>query len=100
MSVPYSETYIIGGRTYGIEDYKMPGDHFFPDHPHKRFRVWVGGNGFGQHDKINEARKAIYDYALSQTNTEYHAYQERMAQAQRTLQKLGDDPFNLGRFRA
>lgn len=98
MSVPYCEEFSIGGRTYGIEDYEKPGDHFFPENPHKRFRLWVAGGGCGQADTIEEARKLLHTYAVSQTNAECHGHQERMVSAQRTLQKLGDDPFKLGSF--
>lgn len=96
----YAETYVINGRTYGIEDYSQPGDHFFPEKPHKRFKLWAGGCGIGDHDSLDEARKMLHAYAYSHVNAEYHGHQERAVSAQRALQKLGGDPFNLGRFRA
>lgn len=96
----YAESYIIGGHGYGIEDYTQPGDHFMPESLHKRFRIWSGGCSIGDCDTLDEARKRLHNYAVSQTRAEYHGHQERMVAAERALAKLGDDIFNLGRFRA
>ena len=105
MSVPvawaktrYAETFSINGRAYGIEDYEQPGDHFFPDLPHKRFKLWVGGASIGEHNLLGEARKALHGYAVSLVTAEYHGHQERMVRAQRVLQRLGDDQYNLSEF--
>lgn len=98
MSVTYAETYIIGGQTYGIEDYTQPGDHFFPGNDHKRFRLWRSGCGIGQTDDLDEARRLLHGYALSEARAAYHGHQERMISAEKTMAKLGDDPFNLGKF--
>lgn len=96
----YIETYLINGHTYGIEDYEQIGDHLMPkDLQHKRFQLWLNGGGMGQFDDINEARKLLHSHALCQMNAEYRGHKERADNAQRALQKLGDDPFNLGRFR-
>lgn len=97
--VDYIETYTINGRSYGIEDYKKKGDHFMADQPHKRFRLWANGCGIFQCDDLDEARKVLHSHAVSHVNAEYHGHHERMASAQHAVQKLGDDPFNLGRFR-
>jgi hypothetical protein len=97
--VDYAEAYQINGHSYGIEDYKKPGDHFMPDRPHKRFALWHGGCGIGGSEDLDEARKLLYEHALSQVRAEYHGHQERMAAANRAMEKLGNDPFNLGRFR-
>jgi hypothetical protein len=98
MSVSYRETFIISGRRYGIEDYEEPGDHFMPDEPHQRFRLWYGGSSVGGADTIAEARNLLHTYTVSQTSAEYHGYQERMVRAQNTLAKLGGDSFGLARF--
>jgi len=38
--VNYRESYEIEGRSYGIEDYKQPGEHFMPDDQEQRFMAW------------------------------------------------------------
>lgn len=51
---------------------------------------------------IAEVRAAIHSHAISQTNAELHGYQERVTQAQRTLEKLGgyrQSVEELGKFR-
>lgn len=99
----YREQFNIGGRTFGIEDYEdgqPASEHFFAHKDHKRFRLWVGGCGIGQTDTIETARSLIHTYAVSEASAKYHGHQERMIEAQHTLAKLGDDPFNLGTFRS
>ena len=62
--ISYIETYIILGRTYGVEDYKMPGEHFFPDRAKFRYKCWAGGCGICEgHPELETARRHIHTYA-------------------------------------
>ncbi len=90
MSVTYAETYVVNGREYGIEDY---------DKRHKRFDLWAGDRSIGSFDNINDARKILYTHVVSHVRAEYAGHSERAHNAKRALDKLGDDPFHLGRFR-
>ena len=99
MSVTYREQFCVGTSTFGIEDYEQRGDHFFPDLPHKRFHLWRNGCGIGQADTIDEARKIIHIYVVSHFRAARAGHRERMQEAERILGSLGDDPFNLGRFK-
>ena len=82
------ETFLVNGRRYSIES-SQP----------KMFIVCYCDNQIGHAENIDRARGLLHTYAVSQTNAEYHGHQERMANAQRALQKLGSDPFNLRIFR-
>lgn len=82
------ETFLINGRRYSIESCQP-----------KSFGIYYTSTAIGQSTSLDDARKLLHAYAVSQTNAEYHGYQERMASAQRAVQKLGTDPFNLRIFR-
>lgn len=60
----YIEQYRIAWVNFGIEDYQSPGKHFMPDQPHDRFRLWVGGCGFGQAKTVDAAREKVWQYAV------------------------------------
>jgi hypothetical protein len=98
MSVTYRETFRIGSDTYGIEDHEQPGEHFFPEERKQRFRTWHNGCGVDWADSMYEARTLIHADAVSQARMERAGHHERVVRAQRVLDRLGDDPFNLAKF--
>jgi mannose/cellobiose epimerase-like protein (N-acyl-D-glucosamine 2-epimerase family) len=84
----YVETFHINDATYGIEDV---GDGFF--------KCWKSGCAIYTADDIAAARKILHQYACSQARAEIGTYQRLVDRATSALEKLGNDPFNLGRFR-
>ena len=88
----YVERYDIGTGFFGIEDYQKPGDHFFPDKPHRRFRSWYNGCGIGQSDTIKEARKIIFDFVIRDLARSFDYAFETFSKNVMILDKLGDEP--------
>lgn len=87
MSLNYLEKFEINRTVYGIT------------RDDAGFHCWVGGCGIGSRWSIGEARNVLHSYAVSQNTAEVHLYQAKVDAAERALEKLGNDTFNLGRFR-
>ena len=98
--IKYRESFRIGKENWGIEDYKQPGDHFMPDKKHLRFKIWLGGCGVGEFDSIEESRQFIFDCANSNIRRRILNVEKTIKTLKYELKLLGDDSFNLGRFRS
>lgn len=86
--IEYSEKYIINELVCGIEKYAGEG-----------YKVWHKGCGIAITSTIGEARKRLHAHMISRLRAERADFSERAAKVECALTKLGDDEFNLGRFR-
>lgn len=63
------------------------------------FNCWVGGCGIGMRKKtMQEARELIHGYAVERMQRHTAHLAAELEKHEEVLAKLGDDPFNLGRF--
>jgi hypothetical protein len=100
MSVTYLETFRIRGLpTLGIEDYEQPGEHFMPNSDHKRYQLWSGGCGIGQADTLEEARNKVLAFAKLRLIEQIAPLEKKTREIKQSIALLGDDVFNLGRFK-
>jgi hypothetical protein len=100
--VDYILTFVIPqAGTYGIEDYKKPGDHFFPHLPHKRYRVWKGGCGIGQRDTEAEAIELIRQHAREHLEKQRTALLDRLLECTNSLKEMrtGTKLYGLASFK-
>lgn len=84
----YIEQYAINGHSCSITELGEAS-----------YQVWFGGCVISTAKTVGEARNTLHAYIVSQLRAERAGFYERAAKADRTLAKLGDDEFNLGRFR-
>lgn len=97
----YIEEYRVAGLRLGIEDYESPGNHFFSNREHKRFKCWVIGCGICcGHDAIEEAREHIRTYAIERLTNEKVELQARLSICQDAVALLENDPLSSFRIRA
>lgn len=62
-------------------------------------RVWYGGCGIcGYQPTVEVARKVAFDYAVKQLQRMKDEHEAQLKTINDTLEKLGTDPFNLGKF--
>lgn len=87
MSIVYIEKFIVNGHTLGISKDAAG-----------RFQCWSGGCGIGSFTTMPRARDALHGYIVSQVRAEAEGHRTRLSKAEIALEKLGDDPFYLGRF--
>jgi len=84
----YVEKFVINRKTYGIEAL-LDGN----------YKPWVGGCAIGGPMTLPEARETLHRYAISQNEAERGSGQRMVENAETALRRLGNDTFNLGRFR-
>lgn len=92
--IAYIESFSLAGMKVSIEDYKdgkPKDDHFMPEQATKRFRLWSGGSSFGQASSLQEARKAVYDYAQMKLIAERQRLDDRLEVVNDCLAGLGDE---------
>lgn len=84
----YFEKYIINGHSCSITELGEAS-----------YQVRFGGYVISTAKTVGEARKTLHTYMVSQLRAERAGFYERATNADRALTKLGEDEFNLGRFR-
>jgi hypothetical protein len=84
----YIESYKVGNRVYGIADKGKNG----------KFRCWVLGCCVGTHDTLPSARQHLHSYAVGDQTKQRKEAVRALDEATKNLERLGDDPFYLGRF--
>jgi hypothetical protein len=94
----YREKFVINATTYGIEE--NPSRRAMDGKPSKQFYLWVSGCGFEECDTMEEARAGVHRHAVMRLKQELARTEKRLASLTETLSGLGDDPFNLGTFKA
>lgn len=96
----YIEEFEIGNRTFGIEDFQAPGEHYFPPKQPLRFKCWVGGGSIGSEVTIEHARERIFGYARERLDADLVETKARLRALEKVDTKLGNDVFNLCKFAA
>lgn len=85
----YAEAFRVNRVTYLIK-----GD------PGGRLTVWRSGSMIAETKLgIDDARSILHGYAISQAHAEIGSAERQLIDATSTLERLGQDKFNLGRFR-
>jgi hypothetical protein len=102
----YEEAYNIFGVVYGIEDHadgKPAHQHFFHrdflEGKAKQFRLWRGGSGFGQADKLDDAREQLIHCVRLDAVSKKAAAIEALAESNRVLDELSTYPLTLSTFK-
>src|SRR5690242_8116469 len=84
-----AEKFIIGGRSYEVRE-----------NDGGRFQPWVGGCAISSSVSTKDsARAALHEYAVKEAKRIADRAAADYARASETLAALGDDVFNLGRYR-
>ena len=103
MTTPKLEEYKIANMNLSVEDYKQKpkkGEHhFFADHPHKRYRCWVGGGGLGEADTLPEAREILFQWATARLNEDVYKLNEQLFIRLQAKHLLNDNMENLQDFK-
>ncbi len=96
----YIERYLIAGMKFGIEDYKSPGKHWFPERHEKRFKCWVVGGGygcgvggFGSADTIRSARSLVRKYAVDRLQKYIIDVSPKLIEGMQALTELQKRPY-------
>lgn len=88
--VDYRESFVVGKRTFGIEDTVGLG--------RERFRTWASGCPIGSADTIEEARHLLWVYVCAESRAlRDRAYQDAV-EYESIVTKLADNPFGLAKF--
>lgn len=101
----YIEEYKVLGRTYGIEDFKSPGKHFFDGKdgysgkPLPRFMVWSGGCGIGRRSTRREAREHLFLHIRERLLHKYTQAKKEVRLCEVTSDALGISPTSLNQFK-
>lgn len=85
----YVQRFVINRKTYHVQE--LADGSFLPRYA-----------GYSIHLPVKtmvEAREILHRYAVSQSRAEIASAEAMMKAALGALALLGDDPFNLGRFR-
>ena len=96
--------YVVLGTTYGIEDFKSPGEHFFDGkktdgRPRPRFMLWAGGCGIGTAKTPDEADTKLYQYILERVNNKLETAEAAVAKYKQAEYHLLMFKNNLVRFK-
>jgi hypothetical protein len=106
MSLNLTEEFKVLDYSYGIEDFKSPGEHFFDGltgiggKPLPRFMLWTGGCVIGHFEDLKEAREYLFDYIRMEFRRKRAEAKAAFDRSNKILEKLGNDPLNLGQFKA
>jgi len=89
----YTITYklpIVG--TLGVEDYKAPGDHFFPETfkngERKQFNAWASGCGIGNFTTADDAEACLESYAKQKLQRLRKELLQRLLLAEEELSRI------------
>lgn len=88
----YLEQYQIVDHLWGIEESRLKS----PKNP--RYRLWENGVHMCGRDTIELARSYIFDKMHDGLQRDREDAEAKVHEIERAINRLGDDPFNLGRF--
>lgn len=101
----YIKEYIVLGRSYGIEDFKSPGEHFFDGRdgiggkPLPRFMLWAGGCGIGEAKTLDEAYDKLYQYIWVEVRGKLRSAEIAVEVTRQVFNKLASATGNLTHFK-
>lgn len=100
----YIKEYKVLGTTYGIEDFRSLGEHFFngkdsSGKPHPHFMLWARGCRVGTAKTLDDANTKLYHYIVKRVTNKLTAAKEIVTKCKQAEYRLLMSKNNLEHFK-